>query len=201
MTRSSTLAPAVAAAFLGACVFVADVGAQRGPPPQQGPPNRQQLEIRVRERFAAMMKERLGLSDEQSDQLGRTIQSFQEQRRTLALDEQALRRRTEAILLDQQPTQEEASAILARMQELREQEVRLFEAEQQALQQILTPVQVVRFHGMREQLGQRIQQLRGRMGPGGPGRPPGGGSLPDLGWPDAAWEPPLRPGLAGPPLA
>jgi len=109
MTRSWTPLRGVAVAFLGAALFVADVTAQRGPPPG-GPPNRQQLELRVRERFAAMMKERLGLSAEQSDELGRTIESFQEQRQRLVSDEQALRRRTEAVLLERAPTEEEASS-------------------------------------------------------------------------------------------
>jgi Spy/CpxP family protein refolding chaperone len=189
---------------LGAALFVADAAAQRRPPPPQGPGNRQQLELRVRERFAAMMKERLGLTAEQSDALGQTIESYQEQRQRLVSDEQALRRRTEAILLEQAPTEEEARSILNRMRELREEEARLFAGEQEALQQILTPVQLVRFHAMREQLGQRIQQLRGRMGPMGPGRPPGGGPFPGAGRPDEPWERRfelgLDPGFGAPPL-
>jgi hypothetical protein len=41
---------------------------------------------------------------------------------------------------------------------------------------VLAPSQVLRFHALRDQMGQRIRQLRGG-GPGPPGgRRPGGGS-------------------------
>jgi Spy/CpxP family protein refolding chaperone len=133
-----------------------------------------------------MMQQRLGLSSEESARLDSTVEAFRERRQRLVADEQALRRRMEAIALEQEPTEAEARTLLARMQELRDQEVRLFQAEQQALMEVLTPVQLVRFHAMREQLGQRIQQLRGGMGPGA-GRPPGGRGAPP---PDGA--PPER---------
>lgn len=187
MIRSWTLARGLAAVLLAGSLVVADLSAQRGPPPQ-GPGNRPELERRVRARFAEMMKQRLGLSEEQSALLGRTVESFMEQRQRLVADEQALRRRTEAVMLEQAPSEEEARSLLARMLDLREQELQLFRVEQDSLLKVLTPVQLVRFHAMREQLGQRIQQLRGGMGPGGVGRPPGGGGFPGTEWPDTTWE-------------
>ena len=46
------------------------------------------------------------------------------------------------------------------------QEARLGQTEQDKLLEVLTPVQVLRFQAMREEMGQRIRRLRG-MGPGG----------------------------------
>jgi Spy/CpxP family protein refolding chaperone len=179
MIRRGTLARALAVALSAAALLVTAAPAQQrglGPGGGQGPQDRQQLERRVRARFAQMMQQRLGLSPEQAQRLDSTVESFRERRQRLVADEQALRRRMEAIALDREPTEAEARTLLARMQDIRDAEVRLFREEQEALGKVLTPVQIVRFHAMREQLGQRIQQLRGG---GGMGLPPGGrGSLP-----------------------
>lgn len=200
MIRPSTLARGMAAAFLAVSLAAGAASAQqRGM--GAGTQNRQQLERRVRARFAQMMQQRLGLSAEDTERLNTTVESFMERRQRLVADEQALRRRMEAIALEQEPTEAEARTLLTRMQELRDQEVRLFQAEQEALMEVLTPIQLVRFHAMREQLGQRIQQLRGGQGPmsgpppGGRGGPPPGGA-----WPDTAFGSPADPwpeGLPG----
>jgi Spy/CpxP family protein refolding chaperone len=91
----------------------------------------------------------------------------------------------EAALLEGGPSDDEARTLLDQMQKLQFDEAKLFQSEQEALLQVLTPSQLVRFHALREQMGRRIQQLRGgpgmsgRRGPGGgPGGPPG--SAPDL---------------------
>lgn len=143
------------------------------------PADRAQLEERVRARFADMIRERLGLTDDQSRLLAQTMDSFAGQRQRLFQEEQALRQRTEAVLLDGNATAEEAATVLSRMTALRMEEARLFQAEQEALLEVLSPLQLVRFHAMREQLSQRIRQLRGGEPPmGPPTRPPGGGHGP-----------------------
>jgi hypothetical protein len=177
MIRLGSIARGTAVALVATALAVASAPAQQrglGPGGAQRPQERQQLERRVRARFAEMMQQRLGLSAEESERLNGTVESFMERRQRLVADEQALRRRMEAIALEQEPTEAEAGALLARMQELRDNEVQLFREEQEALMKVLTPVQLVRFHAMREQLGQRIQQLRGGMGPMS-GGPPGEG--------------------------
>ena len=136
------------------------------------PQDRAQLEQRVRARFAETMQRRLGLTDEQSRALETVVGGLQADRLALGRDEHALRQRMEAILTGDQTSDTEAREVLQRMQELRLREARLFQAEQEKLLEILSPVQVIRFHAMREQLAARIQQLRG--GPPGPGRRPGG---------------------------
>ena len=136
------------------------------------PQDRQDLEQRVRARFAENMRRRLGLTVDQAGALEAVVGGLQADRMALRRDEEALRRRMEVILTDEQSTEQEAAEVLQRMAELRLREARLFQDEQEQLLGILTPVQVVRFHAMREQLAARIQQLRG--GAPGPGRRPGG---------------------------
>ncbi|HKJ03408.1 MAG TPA: Spy/CpxP family protein refolding chaperone, partial [Longimicrobiales bacterium] len=122
------------------------------------PQDRAQLEQRVRARFAETVQRRLGLTDEQSAALGTVMEGLQGERMALAHDEQALRRRMEAILADAQASDDDARAVLERMGELRLREAHLFQEEQGKLLEILSPIQVVRFHALREQLAQRIQQ-------------------------------------------
>jgi len=180
MMRLTSFARGAGAALLALSALASGLNAQRMPGNRN--PQRMELERRVRERYATMVKERLGLSEEQSRQLEQAVESFRESRQGLMAEEQALRRRTEALLIEQNPSEDEARSLLQRMQELRIAETRVFQGEQEALLEFLTPIQVVRFHAIREQLGQRIQQLRG-VGPTGSGRPPGSGGPGPVGGP------------------
>jgi Spy/CpxP family protein refolding chaperone len=169
------------AAVVGRLVFVlalagttgAPLSAQRGPPGRMGQPDRTELERRVRERFGEMVKQRLGLDDEQAQRLNETVMSFQQDRMSLGREEQAVRKRVEALLLESGDNQAEARELLQRMQELRLQEAKLWQTEQDKLLEVLTPEQVLRFQAMREEMGQRIRRLRGGGPGGGRGMPPG----------------------------
>lgn len=175
------------AAVLGNVVFVlalagvtgAPLSAQRGPPGRMGQPDRTELERRVRARFGQMVKERLGLNDEQAQRLNEAVMSFQQDRMNLWREEQAVRKRVDALLLEGGNDEAEARTLLQRMQDLRMEEARLGQTEQERLLEVLTPIQVLRFQAMREEMGQRIRRLRGGGPGGGPGRgqriPPGMG--------------------------
>lgn len=181
MIRFPTLRATTLAAAMALAVLSPEASAQqrRGPGPGARLQDREQLEQRVRARFAEMIQQRLGLSDEQSRRLSDVTESFQERRQRFFQEEQSLRSRRDAVLLDPDPSAEEAAALLNRMADLRQEEARLFREEQEAMLEIIDPVQLVRFHAMREQLAQRIQQLRGGGGP--PGPPPGGDGPDGLG--------------------
>jgi hypothetical protein len=158
----------VVAALLSLTVVV-PLEAQRGSPRErrgQGG-NRAQLEQAVRARMADMMQQSLGLTEEEGARLSETVEEFEDPRQQVERQERALRRRTEALMLEGADDQTEATELLQRMSELRLEEIDLFRAEQDALLEILTPVQVLRLLQMREQLGQRIQRLRGQSGRGG----------------------------------
>lgn len=145
---------------------------------------RADLEQRVRARFGQMVKERLGLTDEQSKRLGQVVQGFQDDRMQLQRSEAAVRGRVQTLLREANPPDQEARELMRQMASLREQEERLSAQEEDSLLTVLTPSQLLRFYVLREQMGQRIRQLRRGQGPAGrgsPGRggPPGGGGLPE----------------------
>lgn len=166
------------ASFIAMVVFAGSLDAQRGGRRGGGTQDRAELEQRVRAQMSRMMKQRLGLTDEQAERLAEVTQSFEGRRRELARSEQATRRRVEALMLEGGDDDVEAVELLERMTELRSQEASLFMDEQVALLEVLTPVQVLRMQSMRNQLGQRIRALRRGRGrdPGGMRRPGGLGT-------------------------
>ena len=170
----SARAGVLTVALLGGAV--GPISAQRRPGRPGGQQDRTELERRVRARFGEMVKQRLGLTDEQAQRLNETVRGFQEDRMRLGREDQAARKRVEALLLDDAGDAAQAKELLGRMQELRMEEVRLSQAEQEKLLDVLTPMQLLRFQALREEMGRRIQRLRGGMqgGPPGMGAPPGG---------------------------
>jgi len=159
---------------LGVCVALASpppAEGQRTPPrPGDGRgPDREMLEQRVRAQMGRMMRQRLGLNEEEAARLSEVVQDFDGRRRELLRLEQATRRRVEALLLEGGEDAAEGRELLERMSDLRVREAELFREEQEALLDVLTPVQVLELQTLRQELGQRIRTLRGGRG----GRPPG----------------------------
>ena len=163
--RSLVVGVLIASAFLPAGLH-----AQAGGQGRRGGADRAQLEERVRAQMGRVMRERLGLDEEQAARLSEVTQDFDGQRRELFDLEQATRRRVQALLLEGGNDQGEASELITRMGELREREAELFRSEQEALLEVLTPVQVLRLQELRQDLGQRIRALGGRNGEPGGGR-------------------------------
>ncbi|HSH75771.1 MAG TPA: Spy/CpxP family protein refolding chaperone [Longimicrobiales bacterium] len=154
-----------AALLLAAHLAPASLQAQRAPLGRRGQvQNREQLEQRIREQMGRVMRERLGLDEEQAARLSEVVGDFDGRRRELVALEQATRRRVEALILEGGSDQAEARTLIERMSALRLQEAELFEAEQEALLGVLSPAQVLRLHALRQELGQRIRALRGGRG-------------------------------------
>ncbi len=154
-----------------ACAF--PVAGQRGPG-RGTPPDRAQLEQRIRAQMGRIMRQRLGLDDEQAAKLSQVVEDFDARRRALLSEEQATRERVDTLLHSTPVDQSEAKSLLDRMAELRVREARLLGAEQEALLDVLTPSQVLEFQALRQDIGRRIRALRG--GPDAnrrQGRPPG----------------------------
>jgi Spy/CpxP family protein refolding chaperone len=142
---------------------------------------RPQLERQVWARFAEIIHERLGLSDEAQRELTEVLRIYREDREALALREAQLQRRVvaEGMLTarDVVPllSDEDAHEILAEMEAIRDEERRLVTAEQERLLELLTPSQLVQFYALREALNQRTAGLRQGRGLGpGPGMGRGG---------------------------
>ena len=156
------------------CLAQDGVAQRRSGPPQGA--DRAELERRVRARFAEIMRERLELSEEAAAELGRTLRSFEDERRALRREEEGLRGQVAAFMEGGVRDDARARDLIRTMMELRQREVELFSREQDALLQVLTPSQVLRFHGVREELNQRVRRLRGGPPRTGDGRRRPGGN-------------------------
>ncbi len=141
--------------------------AQRG-----GRASRADMELRVQARFDNLVREELDLGDDQWRRLQEAVGNFNTRRLEFLQSERGTRARVGRLGGSgggRELTEEEASAILAEMLELSDQEATLFREEQEALLQILTAPEVVRYIVMRQRQGDLIRNIRGRGGPG-PGR-------------------------------
>jgi len=141
-----------------ACAF--PVAGQRMPG-RGTPPDRAQLEERIRAQMGRIMRQRLGLDDEQAEKLSQVVEQFDGRRRTLLTEEQATRERVDTLLRAAPVDQAEAKSLLDRMADLRVQEAQLLGAEQEALLDVLTPSQVLELQALRQDIGRRIRALRG----------------------------------------
>jgi hypothetical protein len=166
---------------IGVLVAVLVVGgaeglsAQRGGGPEQGG-RRAQMEQMIQARFDSMVREQLGLTDEESQRLQEVLLGFREQRREFMQSERSTRRQLMNLGSGDELTEVQATEALQSMLLMREEEVRLFREEQEALVGVISASQLLQFVVMREQLNERIQNIRGGGRGGGPpqGRRPGG---------------------------
>ena len=178
-SSSLTAVSLLVAALLmgGAEGLVAQRGGGRG--------SRADMELRVQARFDNLVREGLGLDDDQWRQLQTAVGDFRVRRLEFLQSERNTRARVGrwgGPGGGQELTEQEASAILAEMLELGDQEAALLREEQEALLRVLSPQQVVRYILMHQQQGDRIQNIRRGGGPGrggrggrGSGRGPGRG--------------------------
>lgn len=155
---------------------VEGLAAQRRGDPEQEGARRAQMERMIQSRFDGMVREQLGLTDEESRRLQEVLDGFRDQRRAFVQDERSTRRQLMNLGSVDGLTEEQATAALQSMLRVREEEVRLFREEQEALVGVISARQLLQFVVMREQLNQRIQNIRsGGRGMGPPqGRRPGG---------------------------
>jgi hypothetical protein len=144
----------------------------------------QELERRLQTRFGESIRTRLGLDAEKLRAVQGVMQTFQAERQTLNRAQTSLRYRLRDPALASL-SDEAARALLQETLSLQERELDLYRREQARLLEVLTPPQLVLFYSLRDELGQRIQQLR--LGGGGAGvlgdAPVGGlgGGAPPLG--------------------
>lgn len=161
-------------AGLGIAVALAaavPVAAQEPGPPPSGA-QRDSLEARVRARMAQMMRNQLGLNEEQVRMLQRANRRFEGQRRELLERERQVRLELRAALAaGDSASQPRVGELLDRTMQLQRQRLELLEAEQKELATFLTPVQRARLFGLQEQLQRRMSELREQGPPPGARRP------------------------------
>ena len=158
----------------GAVTLLPALAAAQVASPPGGQRHRMELEQRLHAGFGQMVQNRLGLSQEEVAALQGVMMSFQQDRMQLNQARATARFRLREQALQSMP-EAEARALLEEMVRLQEREVDLYRREQEELLKVLTPLQLVRFYGLREGLGQQVQEIRQGRGPGrGPGGGPGG---------------------------
>ena len=153
-------------ALIAGLLVTAPVDAQRGGDGRRGEgrPDRAALEQRMRAQMARMMSEQLGLTEDQAERLSEVAQRFAERRRELGKSAQATRGRVDALMLEGAEDNVQAQELLNRMRELHALEDALAQEEQEALLELITPIQILKMQTLREALGRRIRSLRGSGG-------------------------------------
>lgn len=153
------IALVVAMSVMSAPVTAQDRGQERE---RTSAEDREAMMERIRAYMARTIQERLELDESRSAALSAVIQEYDGRRRALGRAEGQARRRVEALLEQPEPDPVEASNLLAEMASLRAQEGELFAEEQEALLEVLTPLQVLQLQEIREDMGRRIRSIRGR---------------------------------------
>jgi Spy/CpxP family protein refolding chaperone len=178
----------VGALLLGTGVPVVVATAQGGPPrnsPGEIRRGERPIEQQLQHRIAAIMKDRLSLSDEQLRQLTEVTQRFERQRMAVRGEEYRMRMtlRTQLMAGDS-ASSEIVAEVLEKMPGIERRRIDLMEAEQRELARFLTPVQRARYLSLQEEIRRNMEQIRDRRDtdgsrPGQPGsRPMRGGSRP-----------------------
>jgi hypothetical protein len=149
---------------------------------QRQPAERAQLEQRLRQQLARVVRDRLGLNDQQMQRLSEVNQKYDAERRDLVRREFEVRRGLRQRLIDTSTAVDESAVGQLLTEQLRIQRARvdLLEAEQTDLAQFLTPSQRAKYLAIQEQMRRQMDQMRGRRNAlddrGGP--PPRGGLRP-----------------------
>jgi hypothetical protein len=134
----------------------------------QGQPDgrRQALEQRFRQRAAAVVQRRLGLSDEQMRRLGQVNAEMEGQRRELHAQERGVRTglRNELAFGDS-ANAERVSRYLDQLIDVQRRRIDLIAREQRALSAFMTPVQRARYLALQDQIRRRMEDARERGGP------------------------------------
>jgi hypothetical protein len=161
----------LAAASIGAVQLQAQQSPANGP--AQGDSSAA-LQARVRQRLAAVVQQRLALTDDQLRQLTAVNRSYDGQRRTLFAQERAARATVRAELQrGSQADQKKVESALSDLFRTQRARLDLAEQEQRDLAKFLQPSQRAGYLALEEQLRRRADQMRQRRGggAGGPRRP------------------------------
>ena len=156
--RARSLVSLAFALALGFAAGESTAEAQRAAPDNQ---RRAQLEQAVRQRFARMLKERVGLSDAQLDQVAAVNRQFEERRRMLVEQERDVRiGLRQEVMRDEEADQSRVSRLLEQAIQVQQTRLRLLEEEHRALAEFLTPVQRAKYMAVQEQIHRAIEEMR-----------------------------------------
>jgi hypothetical protein len=146
----------------------------------QAPEGRAAAQDRVRQRFVRLLRERVGLSDEQLRRLGPVSQRFDARRQAIFREERAARQALRRELTVESADQNRVAAQIDQLLAVQRRRLDLAAEEQRELAAFMTPVQRARYLALQEHLRRRTDEMRRRRGDGArggrrgpPGRAPG----------------------------
>ena len=140
-----------------ASLFVTAVAMAAQPAPANA--QRPVLEQQLRQRMAAITRQRLGLNDSQMSQLEQSNARFSPQLTQLIANERETRRQLRLELTAPTPNQQHVSALIDQSINLQKQRVSLVEAEQKDLSRFMNPVQRAQYLALQTELRRRAQEM------------------------------------------
>jgi hypothetical protein len=132
---------------------------------------REALEQRVRQRMAAVVQQRLGLTADQMRRLGDVNREMESQRRLLNDQERDLRVGLRAeVMRGDSANQERVARQVDQLIDVQRKRIDLLAREQRALAAFMTPTQRAQYLAIQDQVRRRMEDMRGRPRRGPPGR-------------------------------
>jgi hypothetical protein len=137
-------------------------GSRRRERLQQGEaPARQQLEQRLRNGMARVVKQRIGLTDDQMSKLAQVNARYDTRRRDLNREERSRRVELRAQVLGAQGAdQERIASALDRVLQIQRERIDLQIEEQRQLATFMSPLQRARYAALQEQIRRRLEGIR-----------------------------------------
>ena len=154
---------------LGLCTLAPTFGAAQEPAPPDSV-RAEQLRQEIESRFAARVREQLGLTDDQSRRMERTVRDYFRKRRALEVEEQGLRRDAAAELRPGVAADtDRLNRVLDQLIDVRIRYAQSYRDESRELATYLTPVQRGQYFMMRERLFDQVREFQRQRG--GPRQP------------------------------
>lgn len=127
---------------------------------------RARLEMEVRQNFARLVRQGVGLSEEQMGRLVPLTQRYEQQRRQLQMDERDARMSLRQTMRNEQTADaQQVDQLLQKLVDVQKRRAQLLESEQRELAEIMTPVQRAKYMAIQEQIRRRLEQMRQRRVP------------------------------------
>ena len=127
---------------------------------------------RVRARVTRLLRDRVGLTDDQLRRLAPVSRTFEERRQSLFRDERTTRQALRRELTATTPDQARVATHIDQLFALQRRRLDLAAEEQRELAAFMTPAQRARYLALQEHLRRRAEEMRRRRGGRGGGRGP-----------------------------
>jgi periplasmic protein CpxP/Spy len=165
---------ALALAGLMLVAAATPVIAQQRPPAQQrlrqrpmdSAAGRARLEMEVRRNFARIVRQQVGLNDDQMRRLAPITQRYEQQRRQLQMQERDARVGLRQLVLGPQTADSaQVERLLQQLIGVQKRRVELLESEHRELAAFMSPMQRAKYAALQERIRRQLEQMRQRRAP------------------------------------